>query len=54
MGIIIQLLRFFFFKITAEAPVSFSFFHFLSLSLTSQTPSKDNFSKDEWLNLLPP
>ena len=41
-------------KLEEQAPVFSHFSHFLSLFLTGQTPSKDDFSEDEWQKLLPP
>ena len=37
-----------------QLPLSLSFSHFLSLFLTGQTSSEDDFSEDEWVRLLPP
>ena len=41
-------------KLVEQAPFFFSFFLILFSFLTSQTPSEDDNSEDEWLNPLPP
>ena len=41
-------------RLVEQAPISFHLSLFLSLFLTVQTPSEDDFSEDEWLKPLPP
>ena len=41
-------------RLAEQAPVFSHFSHFLSHFLASQTPSEDDFSKDEWLKPFPP
>ena len=52
--IVLVLLLKFLGKLVEQAPVCISFSFVFFSYLTSQTPSKDDLSYDEWLKPLPP
>ena len=52
--IVLALLLKFLGKLVEQAPVCVTFYFIFFSFLTSQTPSKDDFSDDEWLKPLPP